>query len=335
MRLLFLFAAFAAMVGLKPPEPPSPPSLENQGENFRYGYHGDGKLAKPHFHPLEAKVGESWIRLTRSFPMERDVAGESKDHPHHRGLWFCHGDVIAEGGRPPALIPGVQGTDFWSEGIGRGRIACTRIGASYAPAQPPNDAFTLAWNDTDNDWRSADGSILLKEKRNIGRRVLAGDASPRLLIIDSTLTAADRAITFGDTKEGSFAVRVNDQFSEKRGGQIRNSAGKKTEKECWGQLADWCDYSGKVDGQPCGLAIFDHPDNAPRACWHVRAYGLMAANPFGRAKSGFPAMRGRTDLVKLQPGESLRLRYGVLLYAGEKAADEIQKEYEAFVKLAK
>ena len=39
----------------------------------------------------------------------------------------------------------------------------------------------------------------------------------------------------------------------------------------------------------------------------------MAANPFGREKSGFPDMKGKRELVKLAKDEHLRLRYGLLL----------------------
>ena len=45
--------------------------------------------AKPYLHPLRTASGKI---VTRGFPMDT-VEGESKDHPHHRGLWFTHGDV--------------------------------------------------------------------------------------------------------------------------------------------------------------------------------------------------------------------------------------------------
>ena len=51
----------------------------------------------------------------------------------------------------------------------------------------------------------------------------------------------------------------------------------------WGKIADWNDYSGEVNGKPVGIAIFADPKNKYLSAWHTRAYGLMAANPFGRA----------------------------------------------------
>ena len=79
----------------------------------------------------------------------------------------------------------------------------------------------------------------------------------------------------------------------------------------WGKIADWNDYSGPVDEKLVGIAIFADPKNAYPSAWHTRAYGLMAANPFGRDKSAFPAMKGKTDLVKLAKGESLKLRFAI------------------------
>src|SRR5205085_2197688 len=123
--------------------------------------------------------------------------------------------------------------------------------------------------------------------------------------------------TFGDTKEGSFAVRVNDAIRATKGnGALSNANGKTGESACWGRQSAWCDYSGPIDGKTCGIAIFDDPSNAERACWHSRGYGLMAANPFGRAHSGFSAVKGNNDLVKIAKGQHLKLRYGLLVHTG-------------------
>src|SRR5207244_12334837 len=129
-----------------------------------------------------------------------------------------------------------------------------------------------------------------------------GDA--RLFVFDIDLHADVCPITFGDTKEGAFGVRINDAIreeievnkkKEKGPGKIENAEGKAGEAECWGRPSAWCDYSGPSDGKTVGLAILTDPSNVVASCWHSRGYGLMAANPFGRDKSGFPAMKGKTD----------------------------------------
>jgi hypothetical protein len=156
----------------------------------------------------------------------------------------------------------------------------------------------------------------------------------RLFVFDIKLTASAVPVTFGDTKEGSFGIRINDQLREVKGhGKLENAEGKIGEKNCWGQLSAWCDYSGPLGGKVVGLAILDDPRNPQRACWHSRGYGLMAANPFGREKSGFPAMKGRKDLVKLAKGEQLKLRYGLLIHPGDAKEGRVAEYFERFVKL--
>jgi hypothetical protein len=59
----------------------------------------------------------------------------------------------------------------------------------------------------------------------------------------------------------------------------------------------------------------------------------MAANPFGRARSGFPAMKGRTDLVRLEKGGHLKLRYGLLIHPGDAKGGKVAEYFERFVKL--
>src|SRR5207244_12057459 len=118
-------------------------------------------------------------------------------------------------------------------------------------------------------------------------------------------------------------------------GQVENAEGKNGEKECWARQSKWCVYSGKIDGKPFGLALLDDPNNPYPACWHSRGYGLSAANPFGRAGSGFPAVQDKTELVKLAKGDRLKLRYGMLLHAGDATAGKVEAGFAQFVKLAK
>lgn len=278
---------------------------------------------KPHFFALHAPTGKP---VTRGFPMVKDDPEETKDHPHHRAAWFCHGDVIPEGVTHTQKVRGVEGVDFWSESPGHGRIVCVHVGE-------PKREENHAWVVTRNEWRTPDGQKILDETRTIHLYDL-GESWLLAFAID--LHASVCPISFGDTKEGAFAVRVAEFMSEKRnrGGVIENAEGERTEARCWGRSSAWCDYSGPVDGQIVGLAILDDPRNPHPAHWHARGYGLMAANPFGRNKSGFPGVRGRTDLVKLAKGEHLRLRYGILLHLGDARTGKVAQGFQRFVQLA-
>ena len=290
------------------------------GKDLVARYHFGPEVAKPYLWPVYGPGGRA---VTRSWPMDPASAG-SKDHVHQKSAWFCHGDVIPQGLPLKQKVKGVEGVDFWAEGPGRGRIVCTHVGT-------PQTKGGHGQIETRNEWRTADGTKILDERRRI-QLVDFGEA--RLLIFDIDLHANAAPITFGDTKEGSFGIRINDAIREQtRKGKIENADGKVGELSCWGRQSAWCDYSGVIDVKAVGLAILDHPANPCRACWHSRAYGSIAANPFGRGHSGFPAMKGRTDLVKLAKGEHLRLRYGLLIHPGDAKEGKVADYYEQFAKL--
>jgi hypothetical protein len=315
--------------------PPANVTIEvrkDQAIDFRVGkelvttYHIGPDLAKPYFWPLNAPNG---VAVTRAWPMEKPKPGEQTDHVHQKSGWFSHGDVIPEGVDVKQKIKGIVGVDFWSEAEGHGRIVCVKVGA-------PDQAKDHARIVTANEWRTADGVKILDEKRTLSLYLVDRE---RLLVMESDLWADVCPITFGDTKEGSFGVRVRTEMTEEKGkGKITNADGKTGEKGangCWGRISAWCDYSGPLDGKEAGITLMADPDNPYPSCWHVRGYGLMAANPFGRDKSGFPAMKGKTDLVKLAKGEHLKLRYGILLHDGDVKEGKTAECYEQFVGLRK
>ena len=67
-------------------------------EGFTTYYFGPNS-PKPYMSPLRSAQGTV---VTRGFPMRTDIPGERHDHPHHRALFFAHGDI--------------NGIDFWGEG---------------------------------------------------------------------------------------------------------------------------------------------------------------------------------------------------------------------------
>ena len=293
---------------------------------------GDGEqpLAKPYFHPLNVHMGGPAV--TRDWPLKRGAAGETTDHFHQKSVWFCHGDVepgwFRHSGKSADGRAG--GVNFWTEAAGHGRIVCVEVG------EPKADGPSALTIPTRNEWRTADGRKVLDESRMIG----LSDRTPGMLLtLDITLTASEGPVTFGDTKEGAMGVRVHDELrtQAKTGAVVTSSDGTtaaagKDDLSLWGKGADWHDYSGSVGGKPCGLAVFDHPANQPRAAWHTRAYGLMAANPFGRSKSKFPLYADRSDLVKLAKGESLRLRYAVYAHHGDAAAGKVAEVFAGYAR---
>jgi hypothetical protein len=281
---------------------------------------GDGTM-KPYLHPLRSADGKI---VTRHFPMEK-VEGEPTDHPHHRGLWFAHERV--------------NGFDFWNNEESyttpiRGRIEVAKIDETKSGADAGTIKATM-------NWVSPAGEKLVEESRTMTFR---GDARLRIIDLDITLTATAPKVTFGDAKDGTLGIRLAAPLDEaqpkgKDGGnipgtgKITNAEGQSSEKTVWGKPSDWMDYSGTLDGEKLGIAIFDHPQNAPRARWHVRGYGLFAANPFGQ--SVFSGDKSKSGNIDLAQGEKLHLQYRVIIHSGDTASADLPKLWQEYTASAK
>jgi hypothetical protein len=256
--------------------------------------------AKPFLFPL---IGPNGTPFTRSFPM-KDVAGEAHDHPHQRSFWFTHGRV--------------SGVDFWSEQGSHGRIKET--GRKTVAAGP-----VLGRLRTSDDWVGPDGRVVCSDERVL---TIYCTEPARVLDFDVVLKAGEGPVTFGDTKEGMFGLRVASsmEVDRKRGGRITNAAGL-NDARAWGKASPWVDYTGPVEGKPVGITILNHPRSFRYpTTWHVRTYGLFAANPFGWHDFGL----GRSGEHVLPAGHELRFSYRIILHEGGTSDAGIAKAFEGY-----
>ncbi|MEZ6137854.1 MAG: DUF6807 family protein [Pirellulaceae bacterium] len=114
----------------------------------------------------------------------------------------------------------------------------------------------------------------------------------------------------------------------KLGGYCVNSHGDKN-SDAWGKPAEWVDYVGPIGEKTYGIAILCHPTtfNYPNR-WHVRTYGLFAANPFGVYH--FTGGDKPTDGVDLAKGKTLNLRYRVLMHRGDTESAGVAEHFEKY-----
>lgn len=268
-----------------------------------------------YFWPL---MGPGGVKMTRSWPME-NVGGEEHDHPHHRSLWFAHGLV--------------NGVDYWTEEASHkgappqplGRITHDRI--VEARGGVASGLLT-----TSQKWIAPDGTIPLRITQTL--RVYQRPETERLFDFEITLTAGDKEVVFGDTKEGSVAIRIAESMrlkGPKEPGTIENSEGLLGEA-VWGKRAKWVDMSGLVEGKGRGIAFMDHPSN-PRypTRWHARDYGLFAANPFCEHEMDETQPKG-AGAFTLAAGKSVTFRYRILIHEGDAASAKVADRYLAYTR---
>ncbi len=268
---------------------------------------------KPIVYPLMSPDEQM---LNRAYPVEKVATETDKkflDHPHHRSLWFTHGNV--------------NGIDFWTEVPPKSDGA--RIGQTvhrkFVEAKSGSPASII----TENDWLAPEGRRQLKDRRHL---LFGVDGDQRYIDFRITLIASDGDVKFGETKEGSFGVRVANSIAvdSKQGGQIVASSGQ-TDAAAWGVSCPWVDYHGPVGGKTEGIAILNHPSSFRYPTyWHVRTYGLFAANVFGRNEFT-KGKQPKSDFV-LPEGKTIEFAYRVILHAGDEKQAKIA---EAFAKYEK
>jgi hypothetical protein len=269
-------------------------------------FHPGVDAHKPFLAPIYTASGKM---VTRQFPMEK-VAGESRDHLHHRGLWFSYDDV--------------DGVKFWENDPSYTKPHLGTITVTEAKFKDGRKSGTLAMK---ADWKDENGKVHLTEDRTM---TFHSEGEARIIDFDIKLTAADK-VSLGDTKEGAFAIRLADSMAEKnKKGQMVNAEGEKGMAKVWGHKSKWVDYSGPVDGETVGVAMIDHPKN-PRypTYWHSRDYGLFALDPFGQ--KAFDDKQPESQWT-IEKGQSIRFRWRVVVHSGDAASANIEKLSEEFAK---
>lgn len=258
---------------------------------------------KPYLWPI---VGPHDVPMTRAFPMDK-VKGELRDHHHHRGMWFT--------------FDRVNGNDFWSETPTS--AVSQHLEFTEIVSGPVFGEFTSRVA-----WQSRKAEPVAEDLRTYRFYRVPG---AQVIDVSLSMKSAAGPLEFGDSKEGLFAIRVNEwmKVDRKDGpGHILNSAGD-VDGAAWGKRATWVDYYGEVDGHPLGVAMFDAPTNFRHPTyWHVRTYGLFAANPFGI--SHFTGDKSQDGSYTVPEGESFQAAYRVLFHTGGPEDAHVADWYSAF-----
>jgi putative heme-binding domain-containing protein len=248
----------------------------------------DARIRRPYFANLRTVRG---FQVTRNHPPVegRDAVDHDTMHP---GLWLGFGEL--------------GGSDFW-----RNKGVMEHVSFVKRP-EVRGDEIRFA---TECVLKDASGRVLGRMRHYLRLDVWA---ESRRILWASELVADSGDVVFGDQEEMGFGARVATELTEKSGGRIVNSEGRQTAKDTWGRAADWCDYSGELEGDRRGILLLASPQNFRRSWWHNRDYGVFVANAFGRAAMG----QGERSEWVVKDGERLRLSYMAVLHDSRKFSPE-------------
>jgi hypothetical protein len=288
-------------------------------------------LKKPVLYPL---IDSDGVTVTRGYPLA-PLAGERVDHPHHAGMWFNYGNA--------------NGFDFWNNSDAikpeqqpkMGTVLHTRV----VSTKSGTDSGELV---VDSVWVTGAGNKIIQQRT---RYVFARRAGQRIIDQIVTLKAVDK-IVFNDDKEGVLGIRVARwlESPEEKGGIFTDANGNPTKVDApsgpnpatgvyltsegvkgpavWSTRGRWCSLTGNTGDHVDTIAIIDHPGNPGYPTyWHARGYGLFAANPLGR--SIFDPKQPAFNYT-LEKGQETIFRYRIVIADLAEAADELNKEADAF-----
>ena len=262
-----------------------------------------------HNRPLTCYRAHRSQKYPYLFPLTGPLSGLSltdettEPFPHHRSLFFG--------------CDRVNGGNYWQEDYAKGQILST------GPKLGANTRITVEILDV-CEWQKPGGPGVMKDQRKITLTA----PSERLRFIDWEIawSAVENAV-IQKTNHSLFSMRAALDITPKGGGNLVNAEGDTTEKGTFGKKSAWCDFYGKrahVAGDVVeGIAIFDHPKNPWSPCpWFTRDYGFASPTQMNFMEKSW----------ELPAGQSVTLRYRVVIHAGdpkEAKLDEIYKQWAA------
>lgn len=239
------------------------------------------------------------------FPVNSPVSGGSVTsmrngmYPHHSSLFFA--------------CDRVNGGNYWQEGLERGRIVS--LGARVL--ETGGDKAVIL---DECIWKRPDAEAPIRDRRLI--TITSPSQSLFQLDFDIEMDML-MDVTIERTNHSLFSARIAEDLTVKQGGCMVNSNGNTSEKGTFGDSAPWMDCYGKRQTGIEGIAILQHPSSRwYPSKWFTRDYGFMSPTPIWFVEDG-----GKTELKK---GETIHLRYRVLVHGGTPEEAGISALFDAF-----
>jgi hypothetical protein len=221
------------------------------------------------------------------------------NYPHHSSLFFG--------------CDRVNGGNYWQEGVERGQIVSLRVNILETGGEK-------AVIENECIWKREQADAPIKDKRRI--TISAPSADKFQIDFDITMEML-MDVTIEKTNHSLFSARIDPDLAVINGGTMIDSEGNSGEKGTFGKLADWIDCYGTRMNKSEGIAILQHPSNywypSP---WFTRDYGFFSPTPM------FWPPNNKN--ITLKKGESVKLRFRVIVHSGDHKEAKIADEFEKY-----
>jgi hypothetical protein len=239
------------------------------------------------------------------YPVNGPVSGGSVtsmrngEYPHHSSLFFG--------------CDRVNGGNYWQESLERGRIISVNAGIIKSGGDSAVVTDECIW--------SRPGAVSpIKDSRKF---VITSPSSTVYQIDAVIIMEMLTGVTILKNNHSLFSVRMAADLSVKNGGTMINAEGEKSEKGTFSKGSPWIDYYGRRGNITEGLVIMQHPDNPwYPSPWFTRDYGFMSPTPMYWPENG-------NDMT-FKKGEKLKLRYRVIVHAGDHKAAGIAEIFSRY-----
>lgn len=247
----------------------------------------------PYFFPVNGPSGFSVTSMRNGL------------YPHHSSLFFA--------------CDRVNGGNYWQEGLDRGQIRTLRAEIR----KTGGDSVVI---ENECIWSRPGAESPLRDVRTIiitapSKEVFQIDFEIRLdMLMD---------VKIEKTNHSFFSARMAPECSVANGGSMVNAEGNRGEtgdNGTFGKKSPWMDCYGTRNGKTEGMAILQHPSNPGYpAPWFTRDYGFFSPTPMY-----WPA--DETAGTNLKKGDSLQMRYRVLVHSGDTQAAGIGEAFRQYIR---
>jgi hypothetical protein len=223
------------------------------------------------------------------------------NYPHHSSLFFG--------------CDKVNGGNYWQEGLDRGQIVPIRADI----LESGGDKVII---ENENIWKRPSARAPIKDIRTI---TITAPSSDMYQIDFHIILEMLLDVTIEKTNHSLLSVRMDPDLAVINGGTMVNAEGETGEQGTFGKVSSWMDYHGSRMGKTEGIAILQHPTNEwYPAPWFTRDYGFFSPTPMYWPENG--------ENTLLQKGQTLELRYRVLIHTGNHTEAGIKEQFAKYTK---